>query len=220
MGKFAKLLPTVRMRSPPRINPSARPAGPLQPPRLEAAPGPARAPPAAAPGWATGGGRGGHSAPAGARRAAAPGCARGLAGRAGLAHGAAAPLLVRRRASLALPRSLFFLLFFFARNKCPAAAAAAASSGASISPLAASLHMPAAPIPFTVPAPLAGSRSARVALSGGREKKCLSPLDSTGEGGRLRGLFLSGRLMLLLLSTSPASRAADPSVDLFFAARL
>lgn len=31
VGKFAKLLPTVRMRSPPRINPSARPAGPCSP---------------------------------------------------------------------------------------------------------------------------------------------------------------------------------------------
>lgn len=156
--------------------------------------------------------------PAGARGAAAPGCARGLAGCAGVAHGAAL-LLVRRRSSFSLPLSLFFLLFFFEQNKCPAAAAAS-SSGASISPPAASLHMPAAPIPFTVPAPLAGSRSARVALSGGREKKCLSPLDSTGEEGRLRGLFLSGRLMLLLLSTSPASCSADPSVDLFFSARL
>lgn len=121
-------LPPAVCMRSPRINPCAPGPGPSRVPRRR----PERC---------------GESVQIGARTTADLECARGIAGCAGRAHGAVL-LFMQFRLSL----------FFFSppQNKCPAAAAA--SSGAFNSPLAASLHMPAAPIPFTVPAPLTPSR--------------------------------------------------------------
>lgn len=126
----------------------------------------------------------------GAGRRAAPECTRGLAGCAGGAHGAA----------LLLMQIPFFPLF--AQNKRPAAAA----SGAFNSALSASPHMPAAhtaPIPFTVPAPLAGLHCCTFGKPG-KEIPFLARKLRTGKNSWLRVslFFLSLRLMLLLLSTS------------------
>lgn len=148
MEKLPKLPPAVCMRSP-RINPCAPGQGPSSPRELKSAGsryeadarGPSRVPRRRPE-------RCGESVQTGARTTADLECARGIAGCSGRAHGAVL-LFMQFRLSLS-----FF--FFSPQNKCPAAAAA--SSGAFNSPLAASLHMPAAPIPFTVPAPLTPSR--------------------------------------------------------------